>query len=609
MKDVVKYKKVIRYVYQALILVIIFLPAYMPSSLTHQFNSGLALPNLLLVTFLLLFFPIWAAEISEKRAIHITLLDLTVLMLFSYVALTGAVWIDMSYYTYNDKFVFFLLLFAFVSFSGGITKDDIFKTAVLCAITVNACFQSILGILQWSNHLNFGNKHFSIGGTFDNPAIFGNYLALSLVAVVALLLLGSKLLLPRIGLIISLILILIALILSTSRSAILGGVTALTVPFFLNRRFGNLNFRKKIFAASLFILFFTGVSFIYLFQIKKDSTAGRLFIIERIADMLKKEPITGFGLSSFGREYNLEQANYFRQGKGTVQERLLADNINVALGDYFLVWVENGIVGFSLFLFSLVILLKYGIASISASDRPVPASVAGTAGVITCSVLSVFSYPLQTSVAVLLISAFLLLVNSPSPVIVKYRFPLWGRRIFIFLTTGFLIYFSIVEYSHFYYRKKWKQVKNMSLFFEDEEKWDTYVSLYPYFRNNYIFLSEYGMIAYFLGKHDEAIDILLKSNKYFSNYLTYLYLGVLFNKKGMFKKAEYYLTMSSNMAPNRIKPKYHLFFHYYNLRKMNEARKIKMEMNQMQIKVPSAEIDGMKEEVNKLDLDVGSVLN
>ena len=100
-------------------------------------------------------------------------------------------------------------------------------------------------------------------------------------------------------------------------------------------------------------------------SVKTESTSGRSFIISRTWELIRQQPLTGYGWHGFEREYMPHQAGYFKIHPDN-DAAWLADNISHPLNEWMYVWVDFGIAG------PVLLLLMLGIpaaACIAGNDQ------------------------------------------------------------------------------------------------------------------------------------------------------------------------------------------------------------------------------------------------
>lgn len=205
-------------------------------------------------------------------------------------------------------------------------------------------------ILQFVRLLPPANSVFPVSGSFDNPNITAMYLVTTLPFI-----LFNKKLISWIGITI----ILAAVLTLKCRTAYLGVVVILLyylaqtpfIPYI--KKLPKLT-KIALTVCTLFILL-TGA--FQLYHLKKDSADGRRFIWKVTTQMIVERPVFGYGYGLFAKNYNLQQAKYFKENKGTVQERQNARHVYNAFNEYLEQTAKGGIIGGAFFVIFLAILI------------------------------------------------------------------------------------------------------------------------------------------------------------------------------------------------------------------------------------------------------------
>lgn len=94
-----------------------------------------------------------------------------------------------------------------------------------------------------------------------------------------------------------------------------------------------------------------------MYQIKKASADGRLFIWKTGFQMIHAKPITGFGYGLFDKNYNLEQAHYLQNNKISPDIQANTAYIKMAYNELLQHAIEGGLIGFCLILAFFLALL------------------------------------------------------------------------------------------------------------------------------------------------------------------------------------------------------------------------------------------------------------
>jgi len=89
----------------------------------------------------------------------------------------------------------------------------------------------------------------------------------------------------------------------------------------------------------------TALCLVGLFQVKRDSTSGRRFILQNTWQLIHERPLTGWGWHGFERYYMPVQADYFKQHTEDTAHAWLADDVRHPMNEFLLWWVKFGVIG------------------------------------------------------------------------------------------------------------------------------------------------------------------------------------------------------------------------------------------------------------------------
>lgn len=223
-------------------------------------------------------------------------------------------------------------------------------------------FQSVVCILQYVKIISSSSKYYPIIGTFNNP----NITAMYVVACIPYFLHNIHLR-RRVKLhVVLLLFLLLALVLLKCRTAFAGLAIVLIVYLLNNHKVRNLynSLRlstKLYFAAALIVL--TCLAGIGFYSLKKDSADGRFFVWKTAINMIKEEPLKGYGYGMFEKEYNLYQAKYFAQSTMFTQEHKNARYVYMPYSDLFEQMIQGGFWGLLLYVLLHVIVVFKAIKS------------------------------------------------------------------------------------------------------------------------------------------------------------------------------------------------------------------------------------------------------
>ncbi|MFH1168007.1 MAG: O-antigen ligase family protein [Pseudomonadota bacterium] len=447
---------------------------------------------------------------------------------------------------------------------------------------------------------------FNMTGGFLNPGVFANFIASLFPFALAIVTLNrneSKWV--KRGAAFVLVTAAGILVISNARSAWVGsGISALFV-FGHNQRFAKF---KKIFLNSyirktvVIIALSAGIAAasFFLYNLKRDSTDGRLFIWKLCGEMIKENPVFGIGngYNSFPKAFNERQRSYFEQNPDDSVNGLLAGDAKYAFNDYIQIMIETGGVGLTLFFCIIFFALNGKNTRKKATPEKSYLLPASQSGIIAILVCSLFSYPQKNISNYALFFVFIAYISSGYPAF-KHQIPFKNKflpiaSVMFALLASAIFYYQTCLLRHCY---KWKEAYRYYQTGNMKDALEGYQRIQPFFSSYFLFMFNYGSILYVNGKFDEAIPIFESSKQLNATYDTYLNLGGCYEKTGRFDKAEQCYIRASNTIPHKLSPKYNLFKLYIKTNKPAKAYDTASIIKSMKIKIGTPVADQMKREV------------
>mgnify|MGYP000005640022 FL=1 len=248
---------------------------------------------------------------------------------------------------------YFIISFIYMTALANLIKKKVLNCKQIAIIfggigILEACWC----ILQFIHLLPPANPVFTVSGSFDNPNITAMYLA----AIFPFILFNSK---KTLILWIGILVILTAILILKCRTAYLGVIVILLYYLAQSPVISYIKKLSKLTKITLTVcvLFTMFIGAFQLYHLKKDSADGRRFIWKVTTQMIAEKPFFGYGYGLFAKNYNLQQAKYFKENKGTVQERQNARHVYNAFNEYLEQTAKGGIIGGAFFVIFLVILI------------------------------------------------------------------------------------------------------------------------------------------------------------------------------------------------------------------------------------------------------------
>lgn len=391
-------------------------------------------------------------------------------------------------------------------------------------------------------------------------------------------------------------------------------------PIFLNWRtkFGlkHKSTFVKITAVAIVLSIFSGGLFA-LYNMKKDSANGRIFIWKVTAQMIKQKPLFGHGLNKFDAHYMDYQADYFKK-KPTSNESFVADNTKYAFNEFLRITSETGIIGLTVCLAILYFVLFGNPIQLSKKEKLLLISF--RAAIVAIIVFGFFSYPAKILPIKLNFILFLALsTNYLVPLrnikfnnvrIIKVGLNKLKRRkngktgfariILTFWFLSVLYYVSVNGYKLYHANLKWKIAFTTYQMGAYRASIKDYTNAYPLLRFNGDFLLSYGKALSMADEHKKAITILEYAKNYYPNTILYTALGDSYKELGKIDKAETSYLQAWYMIPSRFYPKYLLAKLYYDTGQNDKAMEVAEELLKKEVKIQSTAIMEIKEEMKNI---------
>jgi O-antigen polymerase len=468
-------------------------------------------------------------------------------------------------------FLNYLLLFS------SFRLDFLSVVRIFCIITL---LEGSLCIAQFFDLFSLQGKTFKVHGSLSNP----NYIAIFLAMLSPSLCYAYKEEKGnwRFVALASIMFSVISLILLQCRTAFIGVfVTVIYLQGVQNNwkqlvleRIKQFSMLKRVLiAAALFLLF--SISVIGLYQLKKDSTEGRLLIAKLALQLGMEKPILGHGLGAFEQKYNLTQAAYFERGGASEKEIFTASHVKTPYIEYLLIFIEGGIVGFALFMALLLLFLVPKFLEKQKNKQ----FQAAYAGVLAFSVmaLSNFMFAITAVIAVFVIyAAFLSSFEARfSKSVVLQRSHILLLAIVLFFIGGtFSIYQGQMAYA-------FRNVKKASTMIK-KEKYEEAIQLLDnqkeqlYFSDQW--LINYGWAFQCVGNYQSALEKYEIAERYTSDPELFMDMSFCYARQNNFDKAIQKCSTAMYIAPNRIYPRYGMMNIFLSMKDTTNAEKVAREI-------------------------------
>jgi O-antigen polymerase len=455
---------------------------------------------------------------------------------------------------------------------------NILNTLVMIIILIGIG-QVLLGLLQLYGFTNSFHSGFKMTGSFHNPGPFGIYVGILFVFSLGYYLFSTSETIKNIAASFCLLSMLV-LPVTQSRTAWIGivvGTCYLAVMKYELEYFKKYYTNKLIVAASLVLTVALGVG---LWALKANSALGRILIWRVSASMVKTQPLTGIGFGEYGFKYGFYQADYFKNNPESSKPfTQLADISGYAFNDFLQILIENGLIGFCLFVAALIYVLFSKTATISEHLHP------SKAGIIAILLAATCSYPFE-NIAIWWLLLFLIgvmavhLKSQFSFVISKMvSFPVLISMVIIAIV---LIKNLTVEYP---IMQQWKQAQDAFNRGKSKQSESLLSKISPQFKNDKLFLMQYGRVFLQNKKPDKSLEVLLKIAPNVADNKLYANIGTCYTAQKKYELAEKYYWQSINMIPSKMLPRFFLVKMYLQKGDTTQAKNMAQYLVRMPVKV------------------------
>lgn len=327
-------------------------------------------------------------------------------------------------------------------------------------------------------------------------------------------------------------------------------------------------------------------SMVILLYYKYSSSIGRLFIWEVSLKMFLEKPLFGWGMSGFERYYLSHQADYFRTrlAVNPAYKYAATDVVN-AFSEYIMILVRFGLAGFCIFAYFIYRI--YLVYKENIRDK----RCYSTLTLLLILISAVFYYSFHVTMILVLAMAALseISVRIPPVRFDNHIVKRVGFAVLMLLLIGSFVYSSI-QYNA---TVIWREADENNLQ-NNEYSLTLFNKAYPELRHRSNFLYNYGALLYQAGQYRKCIKILEECRLLQPSVDLLLYLGKAYQFCGDNMKAEACFTEASYMVPLRYAPQYFLVQLYIKNGLKEKGILIAKKILQMPVKIPSAEIEHIK---------------
>lgn len=475
-----------------------------------------------------------------------------------------------------------------------------------CSVLIGGVIQAIYGQLQLHGYTQSNHGVFRVTGSFFNPGPYAGYLASVFPIALGISLYRGKLHLALPVKYLSLIAvggIILILPVTQSRASWVAVIAAsvflcmerLNVEKLLKQHVNTL--RKKVLMFAFFLIFL--VSFATsMYYLKEGSSSGRLFIWKITGDMIGDHLLKGVGFDQFKSVYMNYQADFFRANINYSAVNT-ADDVEYTFNELIQFIAENGLPATII----LAVLLFYLFRAKKISN--IQLAIA-KAGLLSCIVFSLFSYPSQILVikfnCVLFIAVIASTAKYKTLILIKASRAGFKIVAFCSLFVAVFVFIRINIYNSILYDslKRWDTAYTIYNEGSYVESSVYYSKIYPVFSCEGEFLIQYGKALSLARKHEKALYILNRAQKFQNSFVVQIAKGDSYMALKKFKQAEEAYYSAWYMVPSRFYPRYLLAKLYLESNQKNKAISIAHDLLAMKTKIQSPAVEQMIREMKDL---------
>lgn len=257
----------------------------------------------------------------------------------------------------TEHYTLFYMLLLYLFFQGTVwllrSKRLSYKPLPYLFIAL-ATIESAICLLQWAGGVKSCSPLFIITGSWESPNVTAMFIALTVPFQIQEIL-SSRRKAAWTGI---LIMNLFILLLLQCRTAYVGVI--ITFLLFVSNSSGIKKhitaIRKRyIVTMSIAVFIVSGLGAYGLYQMKRNSADGRVFIWKLSTKLIQEKPLKGYGYGLFERTYNLKQAEYFQKEKASPAETQNARHVFMCYNDFLEQSIEGGVISGIFYLLLLIV--------------------------------------------------------------------------------------------------------------------------------------------------------------------------------------------------------------------------------------------------------------
>lgn len=504
-----------------------------------------------------------------------------------------------KFYTFSLAILFYFLARIIIPSCRKIRYQGILNRALILL----SLLQIIIVLLQYLGYLPVFDDNFKVTGTFKNPAPLALFLCAIFPVSLSALLFSNDNSLKTIS-IINVISTASVLFVTQNRASLITVLLISLIMIFYRYQFANklrnIGRRTYIIVLPLSLTLVVAL-FYYLIKYKVASSDGRLLIWKISTDIISRNPFFGTGYGSFKLNYTRWQVAYFEKYPQFLNEKYLSDlrvrdiagYVKISYNEYLEMILEQGIIGFLIFVIILsIVILRY--IKINKGNE----TLGYFFSIISILITGLFSYPFYSLPTLFLFTLLLAIVIANS----DYKEIKLNRLLsisIVLLLVGVAIFLC---FRAFHMRKdQINLLKAETLLFNNDpiKAEIIFEKLADSQSGNPDYLLNYGKCLYVNRKLAKAKHIFIAALSLDYNPMVHINLGNLYKEEGNIDKSDFFYRKAILINPSHLYPKYLLFKLYYDNNLEDESRKIATEIINSKIKVRTSLSEEILKEVNR----------
>ncbi|MBT1689832.1 O-antigen ligase family protein [Dawidia soli] len=471
--------------------------------------------------------------------------------------------------------------------------------AVLFFLLATALFQALFGLLQLYGFLDRYHAYFQVTGTFFNPAAYAAYLVSVFPLALGTYYISMRCTALRYLAVAAGLAILVVLPATLSRAAWIALVVAAAV--FLA---GYARLRPGRVAVCILVTVIVFLS-VALFQWKRDSSVGRMFIWKITWQVIRDNPVFGVGLDQYTPHFGHYQRAYFRDNPhAAADEVMTAGKGEYAFNEFLFIAAEKGFFGLTLFVGILVSAIREHFKYCDRGDPAAPLRTTALSGVAGLVAFSFFSYPFSVTPVFLNLYIFMSILSCTDDARagVSFRWAPGAVARALFAMTMATLIVAVTWKLCIQYRalRDWKTASFLKEYRDYPRALKFMQALEPALHGNGQFMFEYGQTLALQGRYTEGIAVLQHAATLTADPYLFNALGLCYQETGQFAKAEQSYQNAVYLIPHKFYPRYLLAKLYLEMGEEQRALTVARQIMSMSVKVPSQAVDEIKAEMARL---------